>query len=85
MARDLQFKDLGDGLTVAQITEGRGDAVVHQSDLLHGVDLGDEASERWSWILWYYDSTRCVSRGHEWSKAAAEAGDAMHQHMCALN
>ena len=61
----------------------RGDAVVHQSDLLHGVDLGDEASERWSWILWYYDSTRCVSRGHEWSKAAAEAGDAMHQHMCA--
>ena len=26
MARDLQFKDLGDGLTVAQITEGRGDA-----------------------------------------------------------
>ena len=75
------YVSAGQGRQVVALN--RGDAVVHQSDLLHGVDLGDEASERWSWILWYYDSTRCVSRGHEWSKAAAEAGDAMHQHMCA--
>ena len=33
-ARDLQFKDLGDGLTVAQITEGRGDAVVRQDSVV---------------------------------------------------
>ena len=33
-ARDLQFKDLGDGLTVAQITEGRGDAVVRQDSIV---------------------------------------------------
>ena len=75
------YVSAGQGRQVVALN--RGDAVVHQSDLLHGVDLGDEASERWSWILWYYDSTRCVSRGHEWAKAAAEAGDAMHQHMCA--
>ena len=34
MARDLQFKDLGDGLTVAQITEGRGDAAVRQDSIV---------------------------------------------------
>ena len=34
VARDLQFKDLGDGLTVAQITEGRGDAVVRQDSIV---------------------------------------------------
>ena len=34
----------------------RGDAVVHQTDLLHGVELGDETSERWSLILWIRDS-----------------------------
>ena len=33
-ARDLQFKDLGDGLTVAQITEGRGDAVVRRDSVV---------------------------------------------------
>ena len=33
-ARDLQFKDLGDGLTVAQITEGRGDAVVRKDSVV---------------------------------------------------
>ena len=33
-ARTLQFKDLGDGLTVAQITEGRGDAVVRRDSVV---------------------------------------------------
>lgn len=33
-ARDLQFQDLGDGLTVAQITEGRGDAVVQRDSVV---------------------------------------------------
>lgn len=58
----------------------RGDAVVHQSDLLHGVDLGEQeaawgaAWERWSWILWYKDSAACEERGHLWNAAAAEQG-----------
>ena len=33
-ARDLQFQDLGDGLTVAQITEGRGDVVVQRDSVV---------------------------------------------------
>ena len=30
----------------------RGDAVVHQSDLLHGVKVEEDGGTRWSWILW---------------------------------
>jgi hypothetical protein len=32
----------------------KGDAVVHQSDLLHGVQV--TSGERWSWILWLKES-----------------------------
>ena len=39
----------------------RGDAVVHQSDLLHGVSVA--SGERWSWILWYRDSSACAEHG----------------------
>lgn len=53
----------------------RGDAVIHQSDLLHGVQLGNVPGERWSWILWYRDSTTCVDHGHEWFADCADAGD----------
>ena len=67
-----------------------GDAVVHQSDLLHGVDIGDadadadagtdadaadDAWERWSLILWYKDSPTCEERGHLWNAEAAARGD----------
>jgi len=38
----------------------KGDAVVHQSTLFHGVKVYDvepdpTETERWSWILWYKD------------------------------
>jgi hypothetical protein len=64
----------------------RGDAVVHQGDLLHGVKVlpanpqkGHKHSilprmERWSWILWYRDSTSCEDHGHEWFRECAEEG-----------
>ena len=68
----------------------KGDAVVHQYDLLHGVDVADESSlrnegsappgERWSWILWYKDSATCEQRGHEWSRDCASAGDMLCQY-----
>lgn len=55
----------------------RGDAVVHQSDLLHGVEV--ESGERWSWILWYRDSTTCDEHGHEWFAACAIEGNPICQ------
>jgi len=58
----------------------KGDGVMHQSSLLHGVkvyDLPDtpEKTERWSWILWYRDSSTCEDHGHEWFADCAEKGD----------
>jgi hypothetical protein len=35
----------------------KGDAVVHTSDLLHGVQVPSGA--RWSWILWFSDAENC--------------------------
>jgi len=55
----------------------RGDAVVHQSDLLHGVRV--EEGERWSWILWYRDSATCEEHGHEWFARCAREGNAICQ------
>lgn len=61
----------------------RGDAVVHRSTLLHGVQVLDlpqpraNETERWSWILWYRDSTTCEDHSHEWFAACAAAGDAV--------
>jgi len=57
----------------------RGDAVVHQSNLLHGVKV--EAGERWSWVLWYKDSATCEDHGHEWSAECALQGDAVCQNL----
>ena len=58
----------------------RGDALVHQSDLLHGVLLHDDpGSLRYSWILWFKDDDRCVHRSYEWSRACAESGG---NHIC---
>ena len=56
----------------------RGDAVVHQSDLLHGVQVG--SGHRWSWILWFYDGGEsCNTDPSQWFRSAAEAGDPLAQ------
>ncbi|EJK44821.1 hypothetical protein THAOC_36609, partial [Thalassiosira oceanica] len=49
---------------------GRGDAILHRSTLLHGVEVhdvegGDGRTERWSWIVWFRDSATCEDFGHE--------------------
>ena len=55
----------------------RGDAVVHQGDLLHGVHVS--SGERWSWILWFRDSETCEEHGHEWHKDCSDSGDPICQ------
>lgn len=53
----------------------RGDAVVHQHDLLHGVKVyNNKKGERWSWILWYKDSKNCKDHSVDWFKPKAYAG-----------
>ncbi|KAL7532290.1 hypothetical protein ACHAWF_004078, partial [Thalassiosira exigua] len=64
----------------------KGDAVMHQSSLLHGVkvyDLLDNPvrTERWSWILWYRDSATCENYGYEWFVDCAANGNALCQQM----
>ena len=54
-----------------------GDAVVHQSTLLHGVRVA--RGQRWSWVLWLKNAASgeaCegVDAG-AWARQAAEAGD----------
>lgn len=59
----------------------RGDAVVHQGDLYHGVQVHDHeptnttvperSPERWSWILWYRDSFTCEDHSSEWFRSCA--------------
>ena len=48
----------------------KGDAVLHRSSLLHGVEVHDvegreDRTERWSWIVWFRDSATCQDFGHE--------------------
>jgi TPR repeat protein len=64
----------------------KGDAVVHQSILSHGVqvyDLQDRPTEteRWSWILWYRDSDTCDDYSHEWFVSCAADGNPLCQHL----
>ena len=49
----------------------QGDAVVHQSDLLHGVFV--PRGERWSWVLWYKDG--CDSNPEKWQGEAVKKGN----------
>jgi hypothetical protein len=53
-----------------------GDALVHQSDLLHGVHVTprrDGQGTRWSWILWYKDGPAdCSAEPSRWYRKAAE-------------
>lgn len=69
-----------------------GDAVVHTSELLHGVkvypiELDDSEShaERWSWILWYQDSATCEHHGGEWYQDCAEGGDPTCAYLQSMN
>ena len=41
-----------------------GDAALHESDLLHGVELS--RGSRWSWILWYTDAPDCRAEPGHW-------------------
>ena len=58
-----------------------GDAVVHQSTLLHGVSVS--SGERWSWILWLKNAREgrdCEAvDASQWTAAAAAAGDPLAQ------
>jgi TPR repeat protein len=58
----------------------RGDAVVHQWDLHHGVhvldkNINDDTSERWSWIFWTRDSDTCDDYSKEWYEECANDGN----------
>jgi hypothetical protein len=66
----------------------RGDAVVHQSDLFHGVQVLDNVTldadengnrlitpERWSWILWFQDSDTCEDHSQFWHEECAKNGN----------
>jgi len=67
------------------IALNRGDAVVHQSDLYHGVEVLENkhkkekknfVPERWSWIMWYRDSESCEeNHGPEWFQSCADKGN----------
>ena len=46
----------------------KGDTVVHQSDLLHGVHV--VSGQRWSWAMWFQDSSDCSSAAENWWQAA---------------
>ena len=60
----------------------RGDAVVHQSDLLHGVHVRE--GERWSWAMWFQDSSDCSSRAETWWQEEASKGDPVAQTLRAM-
>ena len=61
----------------------RGDAIVHKHDLLHGVNVKNDGGERWSWILWYKDSTDCIDYSNEWYKDKAYQGIPVYQSLYA--
>eukprot|EP00927_Polykrikos_kofoidii_P005593 TRINITY_DN12216_c1_g1_i2.p1 TRINITY_DN12216_c1_g1~~TRINITY_DN12216_c1_g1_i2.p1 ORF type:complete len:510 (+),score=41.77 TRINITY_DN12216_c1_g1_i2:29-1531(+) len=58
---------------------GTGDAVVHQSDLLHGVDVSK--GNRWSWILWFQDAANCDADNTNWQLSAAKSGNPVAQYI----
>lgn len=52
-----------------------GDVLVHQFDLMHGVEV--HAGERYAIAVWFYDSPRSRALGTApWVREAAEAGNA---------
>lgn len=63
----------------------KGDAAVHQSDLLHGVKVypvkDGVRTTRWSWILWFRDSEQCEDNSYQWFKDCAQDGNPTCQMM----
>jgi len=56
----------------------RGDAVVHMSDVFHGVDVLE--GERWSLVVWFLTCARCtLGDATTWWRARAEAGEPFAQ------
>lgn len=56
----------------------RGDAVVHASDLFHGVAL--QEGERWSWVVWLRTCPRCsLDDASTWYEQRATEGDPFAQ------
>ena len=51
----------------------KGDAIVHQYDLHHGVKV--HRGTRWSWILWFRDSTSCEDHSDQWHRECAIDGN----------
>lgn len=63
------------------IAAAKGDTIVHQSDLEHGVEV---IGERWSWILWYRDTKSCeMSSAAKWSRDCAKSGNPICEYMYA--
>ena len=55
--------------------ESAGDVLVHQFDLMHGVDV--QGGDRYAVAVWFYDSPDSRARGTApWVLAAAEGGNA---------
>ena len=79
----LQIQAAG-GATAQVLPLKRGDAVVHESDLQHGVRMPDDDGSRWSWILWYLDSERCDAFVDEWHRGCAESGSSLCQYLHSL-
>ena len=64
----------------SMIALNRGDGVVHQHDLLHGVKVyNNNHGERWSWIIWYKDSVNCTDFSNEWFTEKAAQGIPVYQ------
>merc|ERR1719203_843363 len=70
------FVTTGTGLNTF-IPLQQGDAVIHQSDLLHGVHV--QRGNRWSLAMWFQDSADCSSEPADWWVEEAELGDPVAQ------
>lgn len=83
-------KDYRGGIYVATaeryksyIALNKGDAIVHKHDLLHGVKVKNDGGERWSLIIWFKDSKKCIDYSNEWYKKKAYNGEAVYQSLYA--
>lgn len=65
------------------IALNKGDAIVHKHDLLHGVKVKKDGGERWSLIIWFKDSKKCIDYSNEWYKEKANNGEAVYQSLYA--
>ena len=60
------------------IVLNRGDAIVHECDLLHGIKV---KGTRWSWIVWYRDSDK--DNLTDYFKEKAQGGHAIYESLYA--